>query len=39
VFDDSERRTFESQLVSELADCVSLPTKNISIEQVFQGFT
>lgn len=34
MFDVSERRDFETCLVSELADAVSLPVRNISIEQV-----
>ena len=34
VFDASERRAFEQQLLAELADAVSLPQKNVSIEEV-----
>ena len=39
MFDVSERRDFETCLVSELADAVSLPVRNISIEQVNFAFT
>lgn len=34
VFDTSVRRQFEDSLVAEVADAVSLPVKNVSIEEV-----
>lgn len=34
VFDTSERRAFEAKLIAEVADSVSLPEKNVSIEEV-----
>lgn len=37
VFDTSERAAFERALVAEVADAVSLPVKNISIEEVSAG--
>lgn len=34
IFDTSLRRNFENSLVAEVADAVSLPVKNVSIEEV-----
>lgn len=34
IFDTSERKAFEAKLISEVADSVSLPEKNVSIEEV-----
>lgn len=34
VFDLTARRAFEEQLLAEVADAVSLPVRNISIEEV-----
>ena len=34
IFDTSERKAFEAKLIAEVADSVSLPEKNVSIEEV-----
>jgi hypothetical protein len=37
LFDTTERRDFEALLVAELADALSLPVRNFSIEEVSQS--